>query len=58
MEFDGEDGIACHGLEDERSVDGIAKGKIASETKKDDYRIVNHKLYADKLSEVLMSGNS
>lgn len=38
MEFDGEDGIACHGTEDEGSVDGIAKDKIASETAQKKYK--------------------
>jgi hypothetical protein len=38
MEFDGEDGIVCHGTEDEGSRDGIAKSKIASETTEEDER--------------------
>jgi hypothetical protein len=32
IEFDGEDGIARHGTEDEGSVNGIAKEEIVSET--------------------------
>jgi len=58
MEFDGEDGIACHGTKEEGCVDGITKDKIASETTKKTSVDDKFQSYVDKLSKVMMSDES